>query len=452
MTTHPFTPLSIPGGAHPLRPAPGTHALGPTHSGPDGGEPSFLGADELIADRLGLDQETQTGPAARSLVVWGEARGFRGIARDVARAAEMGWRTADAGHPPLCGPHDVLLLQADAVPEVLDLLERGPGATEPPVPAVVAGVPGGADPWEAAGRLAAVWTQPDVVVLPQGRSWLADHLARDGTRDSLHPRIGVVGASGGIGTSSLSLWIAARLVEDGQEPVVIDAVPGSVGLDACLSPEGSSGLRWHQLEDLPRRPEPAHLLTALPAPHGIPVLTEDPAHAGTEARPDVGRWATAEALSTVAVPVIDLGSTATMVPPAGLEAQWISRCSVLVLLVPFTMRGICQARAAVQRWAAVLPVVAVGVGPRVCDVSPGEAGAAIGCPLSTVLPHVPAAFTACDDGALLEIGHRRALRRPIAEITRAALEAASAQAAPVRTDPARPVPAGVLALAAGGSR
>ncbi|MBE8527661.1 hypothetical protein ILP97_61125, partial [Amycolatopsis sp. H6(2020)] len=147
---------------------------------------------------------------------------------------------------------------------------------------------------------------------------------------------------------------------------------------------------------------------------------------GFGTRPDAGRWSVVDALGTVALPVIDLGSAAAMVPPGGLETQWVSRCSVLVLLVPFTLRGICQAQSAMRRWAPVLPIVPVGAGPRVCDVSDAEVAEILGAPLAAVLPHVPAVYAAYDDGALLEVSRRRGLRRPVAAVADAALAAAEA--------------------------
>lgn len=410
MRTTAASPLSIPDRAQPLRPAPA----------PDGE------AERLIADRLGAEPAHRAPESGRGVLVWGSSPGFLGIAEDVARAARMSLRTADAEHPPLCGPEDVLLVQADDVPGLNELLTGPAAPPEPRRPAVIAGISGGADPWAAAHRIGAVWRQPDVVLLPQGRAWLADHLAQEGATEPGHPRIGVLGASGGIGASALSLWLAARLREDGREPVVVDAVAASIGLDSCLSARSLDGLRWQQLEALPRRPEPTRLLASLPAPQGIPVLTADPAHPGFGTRPDAGRWSVVDALGTVALPVIDLGSAAAMVPPGGLETQWVSRCSVLVLLVPFTLRGICQAQSAMRRWAPVLPIVPVGAGPRVCDVSDAEVAEILGAPLAAVLPHVPAVYAAYDDGALLEVSRRRGLRRPVAAVADAALAAAEA--------------------------
>lgn len=389
------------------------------------------------------------------LFALGERPSFLQTAEDVARASGRrfrpvlspdrggyGRRSRSRSAPvlPVFGAGDALVLETEAVPDLLAGLERSLHA-RPPGAVVVVGHEGGTDPWRAAGALTDWVPRPEVVQFPQGRGWLADRLSPVAARSGRKPVIGVVGACGGIGTSTLALWLAARAAEDGHATAVVDAAGSGAGLDACLQPGTAAGLRWEELGRLPAMPGAGDLLSALPAPHGLPVLTSSAAGSpdagdswGTHgpsaeavfrgsAEPVHDQWAATEALSEVVVPVVDLGTAHALAGAHRIESQWIPRCSALVLLVPFTLRGLCQARSAVAQWTPLAPVLPVGVGPRVCDVSTAEAGAAVGAPLRAVVPPVGAVCEASEAGRLLEAGYRRSLRRPIAQTLAAVLEA-----------------------------
>jgi hypothetical protein len=391
------------------------------------------------------------------VIAWGRDRDFLRIVADVAHAADRPLRVHSGGGPPLRGPLDTVVVEAESVPELMSHLE-GDAARPAAGPMVVAGRDGGSDPWAAASELSRRWGPPAVVVLPQGRAWLADRLALREEPPAPWPRIGVVGVSGGIGTSALALWLGGRLRGRGDSVVVVDAVPASVGLDACIAPRPMRGLRWEDLAGLPGLPEGAALLESLPAPHGLPVLTagSPPRAAGLGRAAAPGRhageasggadgdhptpasgapapafpeaagtrpWEIATAFGGEAMAVIDLGSAAGMMASGEAEGRWLSRCSALVLLVPFTLRGLSQAREVRRRWAPLMPLVPVGVGPRFCDVTDAEAARVLGERLHAVIPHLPSVYAAYEAGHLLEEGQHRALRRPLEDLADAVLAA-----------------------------
>ncbi|WP_129656553.1 hypothetical protein [Rothia halotolerans] len=387
------------------------------------------------------------------MVAWGRDRDFLRVVADVAAAADRPLRVHSGGGAPLWGPLDTVIVEAESVPDLMSHLE-GEAARPAAGPVVVAGRDGGSDPWAAASELSRRWGPPAVVVLPQGRAWLADRLALREEAPAARPRIGVVGASGGIGTSALALWLGGRLRGRGNEVVVVDAVPASVGLDACIAPRPLPGLRWEDLVGLPGLPEGAALLGTLPAAHGLPVLTSgssstaaEPGKDGTQAPEVTGGdlppsasgalapapslpgaagtrpWDIATAFGGEAMTVIDLGTAAGMLAPGDAEGRWLSRCSAVVLLVPFTRRGLSQAREVRRRWAPLMPLVPVGVGPRFCDVTDAEAARILGERLHAVIPHLPSVYAAYEAGHLLEEGQHRALRRPLEDLADAVLAA-----------------------------
>ena len=297
--------------------------------------------------------------ASGALLAWGDRRSFLRVTEDVARAVGTGLRRVPENGRPIIGPRDALVMEAEQAEDPVRCpdayLRSTPG---PRGPAIVCGFAGGSDPWAAARRLAAFWHQPDVVILPQGRGWLADRIAGSPGAEHTHPTIGVLGVCGGVGTTTTALWVASRLLEDGKPPIVVDAVPGSTALESCVAGEPMSGLRWEDIARLPYRPEAAHIVSAVPAPHGLPILSSDPDTTGQIQGSGTTLWATIDALSHEAMPVVDLG--AIPLTWSTMNSTSVARCSALLLLVPFTLRG-CARR---ERRAID--------GPGSCPSSPSE--------------------------------------------------------------------------------
>lgn len=94
--------------------------------------------------------------------------------------------------------------------------------------------------------------------------------------------VGVVGASGGIGTSCLAAALATRAAMAGQTVVCADADPGGGGLDALFDLESRPGIRWPDLMGVRGHLDGAMLLGHLPeSAQGVAVLSA----AGVDAGP-----------------------------------------------------------------------------------------------------------------------------------------------------------------------
>lgn len=137
--------------------------------------------------------------------------------------------------------------------------------------------------------------------------------------------LGVQGASGGVGASTLTVATAGRATACRLSVVAVDACPWGGGLDLRAGLECEPGARWPDLSRL-RAPQGAALLAELPQEDGLAVLSwrQGPPVAGpTEP------WLVAAALRTcVDVVVVDL-------PPLGAPdgARWRAACDDVVLVV-----------------------------------------------------------------------------------------------------------------------
>ncbi|QOQ37996.1 hypothetical protein [Trueperella pecoris] len=138
--------------------------------------------------------------------------------------------------------------------------------------------------------------------------------------------LGVIGAHGGAGTSTLAAWIARILAEE-EECALVDVNPASAGIDHLLAIDAEPGQRWADLTGsgaiLAGR-----LAGVLPQWHGVKVVSADDrggvpgAHEGIAV---VGALAQVHAWT-----VLDLPASASLAssPDRGL----IDWCDALVLV------------------------------------------------------------------------------------------------------------------------
>ncbi len=84
--------------------------------------------------------------------------------------------------------------------------------------------------------------------------------------------IGVVGAAGGIGTSTLAAGLVRRAVVAGSTGVCVDGRWLGGGLDVIVGAEREPGLRWPDLAQLQGTVPGAELLARLPRVDDVPVL------------------------------------------------------------------------------------------------------------------------------------------------------------------------------------
>lgn len=85
-----------------------------------------------------------------------------------------------------------------------------------------------------------------VIVLPEGSRWLTAALA--GSREAVSaPVLGIVGGSGGVGTSTLAAGVAWAAARRGHRVALVDLDPRGGGLDSLLGIESEPGWRWPAL-------------------------------------------------------------------------------------------------------------------------------------------------------------------------------------------------------------
>lgn len=135
--------------------------------------------------------------------------------------------------------------------------------------------------------------------------------------------VGVVGACGGVGASTLAAAVAAAGTQDGLLAVLVDARHAGAGIDVLLGIEQEPGLRWADLHDARGEVDPGRLLDLLPRWAGVHVLSTDRARG--LARPDEVEHDVLRAVVSAAdLVVLDL--------PAGRVAGLARSCDVAVVV------------------------------------------------------------------------------------------------------------------------
>jgi hypothetical protein len=233
-----------------------------------------------------------------------------------------------------------------------------------------------------------------------------------------HLVVGVLGASGGLGVSSLAVALAVRASRLHGVTACVDAVPEGGGLDVTACVEHLPGLRWSDLADAQGALDGAALLQDLPAEGSVRVL------AARAERPSVAVMAAAvSALAEVcALTVVDLGRSVE-------HAQW---CTDVVVVSGLAARQLADASAVVpelvrQATSARL-VIRAG---RHDHLLPEDVAAHLDLPLAAVLADDPRALTDADRAKMP--GARRA-----SALTRAADQVLSSCTLQARPEPALP--------------
>ena len=189
-----------------------------------------------------------------------------------------------------------------------------------------------------------------VVELPLGAAWLEGHLAVP-TGSGL---LGVVGAVGGVGTTTVAIACA---VAAGRGSLLVDADPDSPGLDLALGIAEGRGVRWPEIPDSAAPLDAGSLRAALPQVAGITVVTGPapethpsgtrPGTAGLHVPgggPTAGQLAGVLGVGRAEFPrtVVDLGrgaGTSRLVGPPDTAA----------LVVPASLAGVVSGRRMLER-------------------------------------------------------------------------------------------------------
>jgi hypothetical protein len=198
-----------------------------------------------------------------------------------------------------------------------------------------------------------------------------------------HQVVGVLGASGGLGVSSLAVAVGLRACARFGATVCLDgdAVGGGLDVTACL--EHLPGLRWPDLEAARGQIDGAALLRALPAEGSLRVLAARAAAPGRDVM-----VATLAALAELCpVTVVDLGRSLRLV----------DQCTHVVLLSGVAARHLADAAAVVPALLERSPDVRLALrAARRDPVQPEDVASLLDLPLATVLHQDPRAVTDAD--------------------------------------------------------
>lgn len=85
----------------------------------------------------------------------------------------------------------------------------------------------------------------------------------------------LVGASGGVGATTLAALLARRRAADGRRVCLVDLDGRRGGMDVVLGVEGRSGARWHDLAGVRGTVAASDLDEVLPRWRGVDVLSAD---------------------------------------------------------------------------------------------------------------------------------------------------------------------------------
>ncbi|WP_018157200.1 hypothetical protein [Demetria terragena] len=151
--------------------------------------------------------------------------------------------------------------------------------------------------------------------------------------------LGLVGASGGLGTSTVAAGLATRAAMAGRDTVLVDLDVGSGGSDLLLGCEREPGPRWGDLAGASGLVDPVALLDRLPrSEHGVATLTH--ARRWQPVTDQTLRAVRAPLLGAVEVSILDCG---TNVPP------WIAELDAVMVVVGGTVAALAAAEVAADR-------------------------------------------------------------------------------------------------------
>jgi secretion/DNA translocation related CpaE-like protein len=226
--------------------------------------------------------------------------------------------------------------------------------------------------------------------------------------------LGVLGAAGGSGASTLSCWLADGAASSGSSTLLIDGDPLGGSLELALG-EVAAGLRWRDLDGVRGALNPAQFAAALPRSSGFRVLSHgpfppSPAGVSSAAGPvlDAARQA-------FQLTVVDLGTA------GGLDDALLASCGSVVLMVPARLRPVAAAAVLLPRFSPT-PVHVVLRGPVRGGLLPHRVAEILGVPEPPFLPHLPGVPAAEAQGRLLERGRQRSIRRLCRDLLETALD------------------------------
>ena len=276
------------------------------------------------------------------------------------------------------------------------------------------------------------WSVPlgaSLVVLPDQRTLLAsviDPRLDDGVGPGRLVRL--VGASGGVGTSTIAAGLAQVAVHRSLPAALVELDPCGGGLDLLLGAEGAVGWRWNDLRAASGRIE--SLVGHLPNVSGVDVLAMSrPAFAPVRSRmrraegaPPAATAASAPSAEAVRSVVAALTRSHRLIVadaghgPAGVGDQWPGSRTLLV--VAASARGLAAASARLTQVGVPDVALVVRVGPG-RGIDPDAVARAVGRPLAGVVHddrRLPASEAAGDPPGRARGRFRREMERLLIEV------------------------------------
>lgn len=329
----------------------------------------------LVSQRVDLAVEVATLVAeASSVLVVGESDRRRS---SIHLASDNGWERG--------GADDVDLLIVDAAADPSGILAAAHRGAASGLDLVV--VCRGSERDLAAARARHLGAG-HVVELPAGSAWLQERLRHE---PGGAPLVGVLGAVGGAGATTVAIALAAA-----RRILFVDLDPDGAGIDLPLGLDDVSGIRWEDLPHSARGPlDPESFLTAMPRAGDVPVVCGHvPARAA-------GTVASVLATARAHIPgaVLDLGRRD--------RYEVLRADDWLVVVFPATIAGVAGAHRVLERTRSrVVVVVREGGG-----LPPQTVITELGSPPAVRLPSLRRARELAECGQLLTGGTGRALLR-----------------------------------------
>ncbi|MEU0147529.1 septum site-determining protein Ssd [Streptomyces sp. NPDC006288] len=234
------------------------------------------------------------------------------------------------------------------------------------------------DVWRRAVEIGAEY----VLRLPDSEVWLVDQIANaaEGVGGAALT-VGVMGGRGGSGASTLACALAVTAARSGRRATLIDGDPLGGGIDVLLGGEESQGLRWPDFARSKGRVGGRALEEALPALHGLRVLSwgrDDE----VIVPPQAMRSVLAAARRLGGVVIVDL--------PRRVDesvAEALAQLDVGLLVVPGELRAVAAAQRVASAAGMVLEDLrVVARGPYTAGLDEQWVAQALGLPLVGDLP------------------------------------------------------------------